>query len=55
MKLLTTEMPEWPAIIMVCSAVDSSRILKLNGYGHALYLKTCVDQKWHQSVVMLFQ
>jgi len=38
-KLLTTEMSEWPAVIMVCSAIDSSRILKLNGFKHALNLK----------------
>jgi hypothetical protein len=55
MKLLTTGMPEWPAIIMVYSAVDSYRILKLNVLKHALYLKMCVDQKWHQFVVILFQ
>jgi hypothetical protein len=55
MKLLTTEMPEWPAIIMVCSAIDSSRILKLNGFKRPVYLKTCIDQEWHQFVVMHFQ
>ena len=50
-------MPEWPAtsIIVVCSVIDSSRILKLNEFKDALYLKTYVEQKWHQLVVILFQ
>jgi hypothetical protein len=43
-KLVITELPEWPAIIIVFSLIDSSRILKLNGFKHKICLNISVDQ-----------